>query len=291
MRAFRHHLHLVDSRNHPTIKRIRRLHERAERDRTGLHYIEGTRFVMRAIQHHVTIEALVVCRSLMTHPFARHLVRRQRRAGTPILEVTPDVLYSVALMDDPQGLGAVVRQQWTPLERIVPGDDLCWVMLDSVRSSGNLGTILRTSEAVGGAGVMVLGEAGVMVLGEAVDPYDPATVCASMGALFAQRFVRTTMAGFARWKEQHPCLLVGTSPSAGTDYQAVVYRAPTVLLMGGERQGLSADLQATCDVVVRIPMVGRSDSLNLSIATGVLLYEVFNQRRRPEPVQALTYDV
>ncbi len=177
MRAFRHDHHRIDSRNQHQIKRLRRLHERAERDRTGLAYIEGMRFVARAVQHGVPIEALVACRPLLTHPFARHLVRQQRRAGTPILEVTPDVLSSVALADDPQGIGAVVRQRWTPLEQIDPADASCWVMLDTVRSPGNLGTILRTSEAVGGA--------GLMLLGDAVDPYDPATVRASMGSLFS----------------------------------------------------------------------------------------------------------
>jgi RNA methyltransferase, TrmH family len=272
MTPFRNHRHVIDSRNHHAIKRIRRLHVRAERDRTGLSYVEGMRFIAQAVQHRVPIEVLVTCRPLLTHPFARHLVRQLRQTGTPILEVTPDVLSSVALVDDPQGIGAVVRQRWTPLERIVPANDSCWIMLDTVRSPGNLGTILRTSEAVGGA--------GLILLGEAVDPYDPATVRASMGSLFSQRFVRTTVADVLRWKDRQQCVLVGTAPSAVTDYQAVDYHAPTVLLLGGERKGLSSELRALCDVVVRIPMLGDTDSLNLSVAASLLLYEVFNQRRR-----------
>ena len=145
-------------------------------------------------------------------------------------------------------------------------------MLDTVRSPGNLGAMLRTSEAVGGA--------GLMLLGDAVDPYDPATVRASMGSLFSQRIIRTTPMEVARWARRPHCLLVGGSPAATTDYQAIDYRAPTVLLLGGERKGLSAAVQALCDVVVRIPMVGQTDSLNLAIAASLLLYEVFNQRRR-----------
>ena len=272
MTPFRQDHHLIDSRNHHQIKRLRRLHDRAERDRTGLHYIEGMRFVARAVQRHVPIEALVACRPLLTHPFARHLVRQQRRAGTPVLEVTPDLLSSVALVDDPQGIGAVVRQRWTPLERIDPADASCWVMLDTVRSPGNLGTILRTSEAIGGS--------GLILLGGAVDPYDPATVRASMGSLFSQRFVRASVGDVRHWKAQRSCLLVGTTPSAATDYQTVDYRGPTVLLLGGERTGLSSELLTLCDVAVRIPMTGQTDSLNLSVAASLLLYEVFNQRRR-----------
>jgi len=261
----------IESRNDLTVKRIRNLHLRAERARTGLYYIEGVRFVAQAIGRHVRVETLVVCPSLLVHPFARKMVRRQQRAGTPVLEVTPDVLHSLALVDDPQGIGAVVHQRWEPLERVTPGDELCWIAHDLVQSAGNLGTIMRTSEAVGGA--------GIILLGNAVDPYDPAAVRASMGALFAQRVVRASVAAFARWKEQHGFLLVGTSPAAETDYHDARYAAPTVLLMGGERKGLSPELQALCDVMVRIPMVGRGDSLNVSVATAVILYEVFNQRR------------
>lgn len=132
-------------------------------------------------------------------------------------------------------------------------------------------SILRTSEAVGGP--------GLILLGDAVDPYDPATVRASMGSLFSQRFVRTSVSEARRWKDRQPYMLVGTAPSGSIDYQAIDYRRPTVLLMGGERKGLSGDLQALCDTTVRIPMIGHTDSLNLSVAASLLLYEVFNQRR------------
>jgi TrmH family RNA methyltransferase len=136
-----------------------------------------------------------------------------------------------------------------------------------VHSPGNLGTLLRTSEAVGGG--------GLILLNDDVDPYDPATVRSTMGALFAQRFV----CEFMRWKERHRCMLVGTSPASQEDYHAAAYRAPTVLLMGDKREGLPPALQALCDVMVRIPMVGHADSLNLGVATSIMLYEIFNQRR------------
>jgi TrmH family RNA methyltransferase len=272
MLPFLHYRQTIDSRSHPAIKRIRLLHNRAARDQSGLLYVEGLRFVARAIAHRVPLEALVVCQPLLVHPLGRRLVRQQRRAGLPVLEVTPEVLASIALVDDPQGIGAVIRQRWTPLDQVVPADDTCWVMLETVRSSGNLGTILRTSEAVGGS--------GLMLLGDAVDPYDPPTVRASMGSLFGQRFVRTSLTDLLLWKQRQPCLLVGAAPSATVDYQAVDYRGPVLLLLGGERKGLSSDLQALCDVVVRIPMSSQTDSLNLSVAASLLLYEAFNQRRR-----------
>ena len=178
--------------------------------------------------------------------------------------------------EEPQWIGAVVRQRWDTLP-VAPSSPaatggLCWVALDQVHSPGNLGTILRTGDAVGAS--------GLILIGDSVDPYDPACVRATMGAIFAQRLVRATPQEFASWKQGNDFRLVGTSPHAAHDYRAVSYPAQTVLFMGGEKKGLSDEQQRLCDDLVRIPMVGRSDSLNLAVATGVLLYEVFNQRRK-----------
>jgi tRNA(Leu) C34 or U34 (ribose-2'-O)-methylase TrmL len=111
------------------------------------------------------------------------------------------------------------------------------------------------------------------------DPYDPSTVRATMGAIFRQRFVRTTVTEFRRWKRDSLYRLVGTSPSATTDYHMVSYDTPTILFMGEERKGLPPELQSLCDMMVSIPMIGEDNSLNLAVATSVMLYEMFNQRR------------
>lgn len=249
------------------------IHDRKERDRTGLFFMEGLRFVSQAWDRGAEIEALVVAPELLTHLFGRHLVRQMRRAGVPYLELTAELFRGLARAAEPQGIAAVARQQWHPLPAIRPTEGLCWIALETVQSAGNLGTILRTAEAVGAA--------GAILVGDAVDPYHPATVRSTMGALFSQRLVRTTAAEFAAWKRQHPFLLVGTSPTAAADYRAVAYTSPVVLSMGWERQGLSREQKSLCDVVVRLPMAGRGDSLNLAVATGVMLYEILNQRSRP----------
>lgn len=268
---FPEHGPLLTDFDHPLIQRIAALRQRTCRDRSGLYYVEGLRFVFQAVQHRAALDALVVCRRLLTSPAAQRLVRQQRQLGVPILDVSPPVLHQLTTVDDPQGIGAVVRQRWERLEQITPGNELCWLALQTVRSAGNLGTILRTAAAVGSA--------GLFVLGNQVDPYDPAVVRATMGALYAQQLIRTTPTALEEWKRRHRCLLVGTSPTAPTDYQARTYHSPTILLMGEERKGLPPDLMALCDDLVRIPMVGGSDSLNLGVATGVMLYELFNQRR------------
>jgi RNA methyltransferase, TrmH family len=259
-------------RSSPFIKRVQRLHAREERERTGLFYIESIRFVMQALQHHAHIEHLVICRELLTHPFAQRLVREQQKRGMPVLEVSRATMEHLSQVQNSQGLGAVVRQRWQRLESVRPKRELCWIAIETIRSPGNLGSILRTSDAVGGA--------GLILLGDTTDPYDPGTVRATMGALFTQRFVRTSRESFARWSRRKQYLLIGTSPAAPQDYQEVNYTLPTILLMGEERKGLPAELQTLCDLVVNIPMVGESDSLNVATAAGVLLYELFNQRRK-----------
>lgn len=123
-----------------------------------------------------------------------------------------------------------------------------------------------------------MGASGLILIGDSIDPYDPGCVRASMGAIFAQRLVRVSTEEFLSWKAVQKWHLVGTSPRAGTDYRDVTYAAPTVFFMGGEKRGLSGEMQQVCDTMVKIPMVGRSDSLNLAMATGLMLYEVFRQR-------------
>jgi len=143
--------------------------------------------------------------------------------------------------------------------------------LDEVQDPGNLGTILRTSDAVGAQ--------GIILLNHSTDPFDPAVVRASMGAIFSQIIVKSTFEEFSEWKTINQIPVVGTSGKADNEYRALNYPFPMVLLMGSERQGLSKEHYRICDEVVSIPMVGKSDSLNLAIATGVILYEIFYQKR------------
>lgn len=262
---------MLTSRNNPTIKQIRGLRQRHERETSGLYFVEGIRLVAEAVQSNAPVEQLIVAPDLLHSSFARDLIAAQRQAGVPYLEVSADVFASVSGKDGPQGIGAVLRQRWQPLETIRVDAGLGWVALESVADPGNLGTILRTADAVG--------ITGVILLGTSTDPYDPAALRGSMGAIYNQRLVRAAWDEFVAWKERHSVCIVGTSDQAATDYQAVSYTLPLVLLMGSERQGLSAEQQAACDLLVSIPMVGRSDSLNLAVATAVVLYELFNQQR------------
>ena len=244
---------------------------RKVRDQKGLFFAEGLRFVAQAASHQAAVEAVLLVPKMLTHPLGHKLLRQMAVQGVPIWETTPELFLRLSRAEEPQWIGAVVRQRWESLDRAASSPGLCWVALDQVQSPGNLGTILRTGDAVGAS--------GLILIGDAVDPFDPGCVRATMGAVFAQRFIRASPEKFAVWKRLTGCQLIGTSPHAKEDYRATAYPAPTVLFMGGEKKGLSPEMQRLCDTVVRIPMVGSSDSLNLAAATSVMLYEVFNQRR------------
>jgi TrmH family RNA methyltransferase len=260
---------IITSRSNPAIKRIRALQTRKEREAANRFFIEGIRIVGEAVDLGVDIETLVVAPQLLTSEYAHGLVPRAQAAGIPVLTVSAEVFRSLSGKDGPQGMGAVLRQRWSSLETIDPSAGLCWIALERVADPGNLGTILRTADAVGAA--------GIILLGPSADPYDPAAIRASMGAIFAQHLVRAEWNTFLAWTQTSGCQLAGASDSAPTNYREAAYRQPLVLLMGSEREGLCAQQQAACDLLVRIPMAGRSDSLNLAVATGVLLYQIFDR--------------
>ena len=263
---------IITNSSNATIKRIRALKNRRDREETGLYFIEGVRIVGEAVQMNAPVDALVVAPELLTSPFGRNLVEEQGRRGVDVIEVSPSVFESLSGKDGPQGLGAVMRQRWEKLDQVRLESGLGWVALDAAQDPGNIGTIMRTADAVGAT--------GIILTGNSADPYDPGALRASMGALFSLRLVHASFDGFAAWKLRYNYTVVGTSDRAAEDYQVIRYQPPLILLMGSERQGLSSDQMAICDHMAQIPMSGRSDSLNLAVATGVMLYEIYNQQRR-----------
>lgn len=261
----------ITSAANAQVKAIRKLRERKERQASGLYYVEGLRIVAEAVQQGAKIETLVTAPELLTSEFGQRLVDEQSAAGTTVLEVSANVFRDLSLKEGPVGIAAVVRQRWQPLEtaQVLPGSPV--VALDSVADPGNLGTIMRTLDAVGGK--------MIILLDHSTDPYDPTAMRASMGAVFTQRLIRTSFEEFSAWKCTQDAALVGTSDKARQDYHDYHYPDRLIILMGSEREGLSAQHLKACDEVVRIPMAGRSDSLNLAVATGIVLYEVYNQYR------------
>lgn len=256
---------IVSSIHNPKIKHIRALRQRKAREQSNSFFIEGIQAVSEAIHMQATIECLIIVPDMLKSPQAQSALRAVLQTQTPIVQVSAEVFEALSSKDIAHGIAAVVQQHWTSLSMVQADACACWVALDCVQYPGNLGTILRTADAVGAR--------GVILLGNSTDPYDPLCVRASVGAIFSQQLIRSSIAEFADWVTCHKPLVIGTSPSASIDYREAVYQRPLVLLMGSERNGLSAQEQALCDTVVRIPMNGRRDSLNLAVATSIMLYE------------------
>ncbi|MCY3714068.1 MAG: RNA methyltransferase [Gemmatimonadetes bacterium] len=275
----------ITSLQNPRIKAIRALSQRKRRQETGLFFAEGIRLVGEAVQTGADVETLVVALDLLRSDFGRDTVRRAREEGVEILEVGAEVFRTLSGKDGPSGIGVVARQRWTALDDTRVGLEgggsspndaaadatLGWVVLEDVGSPGNLGSILRTSEAVGGA--------GVILLGATTDPYDPEAVRGSMGAVFSQQIVRSSLEALIQWKRQINIPMIGTSDAAPADFRSATYAPPLLLCLGGEQHGLSKEAIEACDTVVSIPMAGRADSLNLAVAAGVMLYEVLSRVR------------
>jgi TrmH family RNA methyltransferase len=269
----------ITSPANPQIKQIRKLRDRKERETTGLFFIEGIRIVMEAIQLEAPVEKILLCTELLTSPTAlKDIEAYSQRTETPILEVNGEVFKSLSVKDGPQGVGAVVRERWMSLDELHLSAGDVWIALDSIADPGNLGTILRTNDAVGGR--------GLILLDHCTDPYDPSAVRGSMGALFSQNLIRATLADFSTWVNRNKIAVIGTSDKAEQDYFFADYPDPLILMMGSERMGLSPAHFAICDDVVSIPMLGRSDSLNLAVATGIVLYEILNYRRNADKRRA-----
>ena len=263
----------ITSFGNATVKRLRSLHDKKGRRAQGLFLAEGLRLATDAVQAGHVPRVLLVSEEAAAHPLARAAARATEAGGGEVLIATREILGKVTGKDNP---GAVVGgfALWeTPLAGIDRALAPMWVVCEGLKDPGNLGTMLRTADATGAG--------GVILLDQSCDPFSVEAVRASMGALFTCRVAQAGEAEFLEWLRAGPGMLVGTYLGPGTvDYQAVTYREPTFLLMGNEQSGLSADYAAACDVLVRMPMAGKADSLNVAVATAVLLYEVLNQRRR-----------
>ena len=256
----------VTSLTNPIVKAVRALHMRKERDETGLFVAEGLKTVIEGVETGHAPKILMYGQGAADHPLLQNAMRATLQARGEVIEVTQDILAKVSRRDNPQAVVGVFTQVFKPLAEIDPTAATCFVALHRVRDPGNLGTIIRTADAAGCG--------GVILVGECCDPWSVECVRATMGSIFAVPLARATTAEFLAWRESWPGSVAGTLLTAVTDYQAASYAAPTLILMGNEQQGLTPEMAGACDVAVKIPMRGRADSLNLAVATGIMIYAV-----------------
>ncbi|MAW86994.1 MAG: RNA methyltransferase [Phyllobacteriaceae bacterium] len=257
----------ITSLSNPLVKDIKALALKKYRDQSHSFLAEGQKLVIDALDAGWTIRMLVCSKSVKARADIQALAARTIAAGGDVLEVSDKVLAAISRKDNPQMVAGVFEQSHARLADIRPAGDDVWIALDRVRDPGNLGTILRTADAVGAK--------GVILVGETTDPFSPETVRATMGSIFAVPVARATQEQFLAWRAGWPGLVAGTHLKGSVDYRTVDFSGkPVLLVMGNESHGLPDAIAESCDTLLRIPQAGRADSLNLAVATGVMLYEI-----------------
>jgi TrmH family RNA methyltransferase len=254
----------ITSLANPTVKAVRALHMRKAREESGQFLAEGLKIVTEAVELGRAPRILLYGAEAAAHPLLRRALAATEAAGGEAIEVNRDILAKISRRDNPQTVLAVFDQTFAPLSALEATSAPCWVALEAVRDPGNLGTIVRTADAAGCG--------GVILVGDCCDPYSVEAVRATMGSIFAVKVARASAPEFIAWRETWPGSVVGTLLTATTDFRAAAYAPPTLIAMGNEQAGLTPGLAALCDVTVKIPMRGRADSLNLAVATGVMIY-------------------
>jgi TrmH family RNA methyltransferase len=258
--------------SNPLVKQVRGLRDKKHRREQGLFMAEGLRILTEA-REAGRLPVMIFYAAGAAHPLLRELVRQVEASGGEAIETNADILHKLSGKDNPQTVLGVFEQFDTSLQGVDRSAAPLWIVAQALRDPGNLGTILRTGDAVGAG--------GLILVDDCVDPFSVEAVRASMGALFTQRIAAARWEEFVPWLRSGEGELIGTSLSpVSRDYQEVAYSMPTFILVGNEAQGLPEACEAECDRLVKIPMLGKADSLNAAVATAVTAYEVINQWRR-----------
>lgn len=256
----------VTAFSNTTVKLLRSLREKKARRAEGLFLAEGLRIIAEARDSDRLPEIIAFSSEGARHPLAAEIIAATEAAGGDAIETSVDILSKMSGKDNAQLLLGAYRQPDTNIEQIDRTQAPLWMVAQALRDPGNIGTILRTGDAVGAG--------GLILIDDCADPFSVEAVRASMGALFTQRIANVRWTEFVDWLRSGDGQLVGTSLKTDHDYLSVEYRQPCFLLIGNEQQGLPADYAAECDLLVKIPMAGRADSLNAAMAAAVMAFSI-----------------
>ena len=261
---------VITSAANDEVKRLRALHERKFRKQTGWFLAEGTRICHEAVVLGWVMQRLVFVAGREDDHQIKRLLAGLVRAKGRALPMTQSLLQRISRKDNPQTVLGAFEQRWDGLGYVDASKDETWVALDRVRDPGNLGTIMRSADAVGAR--------GLILIGDCTDPYSVEAVRASMGAVFNIRIIACSESAFLKFAASWQGRVVGTALSASIDYRKADYNRPLIMLMGNEQSGLTDNLMNACSQLIKLPMLGRSDSLNLAVATGIVLYQTLTCR-------------
>ncbi len=252
--------------SNPTVKFLRSLREKKHRKREGRFLAEGLRLLTDARESGRLPEMLVMARGRDDHPLLAALEADVLAAGGEVIETEEDILAKITGKDNPQAVAGVFAEFDTSLAAVDRSRARIWLVAQALRDPGNLGTMLRTGDAVGAG--------GLILLDDCADPFSVEAVRASMGAVFTQQVAQASWAEFIGWLRQGNGQLVAASLRDAVPYRGAPYAAPCFLMVGNESRGLPEEYEAACDLRVTMPMKGRADSLNAAVAAAVLAYEV-----------------
>jgi TrmH family RNA methyltransferase len=262
--------------SNPLIKQVRGLREKKLRKRAGQFLAEGLRIMTEAREAGYLPEIVFRVSGRDLHPLEATLEADVLAAGGDVIEVPADIMSKLSGKDNAQAIVGVYPDHGTALTDIDRNSAPIWLVAQAMRDPGNLGTMLRTGDAVGAG--------GLILIDDCTDPFSVEAVRASMGAVFTQKIVQCRWEEFTAWlrgdNRDGGGQLVGTSLQTDVDYQACRYQAPCFIMTGNEAQGLPPEYEAECDALVKMPMRGKADSLNAAVAAAVMAYEVLNQFRR-----------
>jgi TrmH family RNA methyltransferase len=263
----------ITSFSNETVKRLRALRDKKARKAEGLFLAEGLRILAEARDSGRLPEIIAYSAAGGVHPLAAEIIAAAEAKGADVIETTPDILSKMSGKDNPQAILGAYRQPDTSIAAIDRGASPLWIVAQALRDPGNIGTILRTGDATGAG--------GLILIDDSADPYSVEAVRASMGAIFTQQVASARWEEFIPWLRSGPGQLVGTSLKTTHDYLDPEYEQPCFLLVGNESQGLPESYEAECDLLVKIPMMGRADSLNAAIAVAVMAFQGRARWRHP----------
>jgi len=263
----------ITSFSNETVKRLRSLRDKKARREEGLFLAEGLRILAEARDSGQLPEIVACSPAGGSHPLAAEIIAAAEAAGADVIETTPDILSKMSGKDNPQAILGAYRQPDTSLAAIDRSASPLWIVAQALRDPGNIGTILRTGDATAAG--------GLILVDDSADAYSVEAVRASMGAIFTQRVAAARWEEFIAWLRAGPGQLVGTSLNTSTDYLGATYEQPCFLLIGNESQGLPEAYEAACDLLVKMPMLGRADSLNAAVAAAVMAFHVRASWRNP----------
>ncbi|HSG33381.1 MAG TPA: RNA methyltransferase [Sphingomonadaceae bacterium] len=252
--------------SNPTVKYLRSLRDKKHRRRERRFLAEGLRLLTDAREAGHVPEILVMSTTRDEHPLLAAIESAVEAEGGEIVECAPEILAKITGKDNPQAIAGVFAEFDTSLTALDRSASPIWLVAQELRDPGNLGTMLRTGDAVGAG--------GLILVDDCADPFSVEAVRASMGAVFTQRIAQARWSEFLPWLRSGEGQLVGASLREAVPYRGADYRAPCFILVGNESRGLPRDYEDACDLRVTIPMLGKADSLNAAVAAAVLAYEV-----------------